>query len=353
MTGSYYQPLPEILHLRFQKKQARLLSKLSLKLSALGGPDAKGVAAVSKDFAKRLEHTLHTGQRNLISAFAGGKISAIEFSCMQSPLPDPIPDSLPAMSKMLKDPIVLYLASRNQILLGLVGFRSFAFDIDNGGMQVRLVGNFKGGGQIALVDEDESQDAELSSHAGVGLGLHTEPPYYCSVLSQAAHSPAPSALILTARWNPKDEPTRLTPVRNIVEKLNSLDALALTSESFCFTRSDCFEKDENYSAAANSILQFDQQSDFTLRYSSYRYSLHHEACEPAQRAYRSFKRLVESATPHFFSLHSDSALLINNSQTLHAREIIQDNRRLLVRLFAYSPEAQPLILQEDPLVVRG
>lgn len=38
---------------------------------------------------------------------------------------------------------------------------------------------------------------------------------------------------------------------------------------------------------------------------------------------------------------------------LHSRDTILDNRRLLVRLFAYAPHSEPLVLQSDPLVVSG
>ncbi|MFJ4386611.1 TauD/TfdA family dioxygenase [Pseudomonas sp. NPDC089408] len=249
--------------------------------------------------------------------------------------------------------VTLYLASRNQILLNLVDYRSFAFDIDNGGKQVRLVGNFKGGGQNLLSDELDHHEAELSSHSGLMLGPHTEPPYNCSINSESGHSPAPSALILTARWNPLKEPTSLIPVRDAVARLNGLEALALSSKSFCFTRSDCFVKDDSEQTVENSILQFDPKGEFTLRFSSYRYSLHNEASQPARQAYRSLVHLLGQAKSHEFILHPGSALLINNSQTLHAREIVKDNRRLLIRLFGYSPDARPLILKQDPLVVRG
>jgi len=37
----------------------------------------------------------------------------------------------------------------------------------------------------------------------------------------------------------------------------------------------------------------------------------------------------------------------------HGRDRVQDNRRLPVRQFGYSPFAQPLVLAEDPLLVRG
>lgn len=35
------------------------------------------------------------------------------------------------------------------------------------------------------------------------------------------------------------------------------------------------------------------------------------------------------------------------------RELIRDNRRLLFRLFGYSQFAQPVVLNEYPLLVRG
>ncbi len=68
--------------------------------------------------------------------------------------------------------------------------------------------------------------------------------------SRGEHSPAPSALILSARWNPLQEPTKLIPVRNAISNLNGLEALALSSKSFCFTRSDCFVKDESQATIA-------------------------------------------------------------------------------------------------------
>lgn len=303
--------------------------------------------------AKVLKHSMDTQQLDMLETFSYGKTAAIEFGAMQPPSCDPAPELLATMETIVADPITIYLASRNQILLNLVGYRSFSFDIDNDGMQVRLVGNFKGGGKNLLPHELKHHEAELSSHAGVELGPHTEPPYNCSIESDGEHSPAPSALILTARWNPLQEPTRLIPVRSVVAQLTGIEALALSSKSFCFTRSDCFVKDGSGEMVKNSILQFDPRGEFCLRYSSYRYSLHDEASQSTRLAYHSLQRLLNEAKSFDFQLHPGSALLINNCQTLHAREIVKDNRRLLIRLFGYSADAQPLILQQDPLVVRG
>ncbi|MBO9552861.1 hypothetical protein [Pseudomonas sp.] len=353
MTGSYSEALHDIAHFNFDQGQARRLDEACLRVAAEGGPDASGTAALSRHYAERLKQEITAQQQALLDAFTSGQVCAIEFSNML-PLPsDPPPDVMPPQENLSTAPAVIYLASRHQILLSLVGYRSFAFDIDNEGKQTRLVGNFKGGGKVPLVEEKQDRTAELNSHAGVSLGPHTEPPYNCSVKAEDEHSPAPSALILTARWNPQREPTRLTPMRAAIRKLNGIEALALTSRSFRFSRSECFIKDDSPPPRPSSILQFDRMEGFTLRYSTYRYSLDSEASVPAQHAFKALEGLVSEIEPTVFVLDSSSALLINNSQALHSRDTILDNRRLLVRLFAYAPHTEPLVLQPDPLVVRG
>ncbi|WP_025754609.1 MULTISPECIES: hypothetical protein [unclassified Pseudomonas] len=353
MTGVNTKATPEVLRLTFSKLQAGILDNGSQQTAAIGGPDAAGAAAMSSYQAQVLKRSLNVEQLDLLKMFASGKAAALEFAAMLPPLFDPVPESLANIDAMNDDPVIIYMASRNQILLSLVDYRSFAFDIDNCGMQVRLVGNFKGGGKWLLRNESKHHQAEMSSHAGVELGPHTEPPYNCSIQCEGDHSPAPSALILSARWNPLREPTKLILVRNAFSKLNGLEALALSSKSFCFTRSDCFVKDENRPIIANSILQYDPKGDFTIRYSSYRHSLHNEASPSTRQAYQSLQGLLNEEQPYDFLPGPDSALLINNNQALHAREIVKDNRRLLVRLFGYSPDAQPVMLQQDPLIVRG
>ncbi|ERT18992.1 hypothetical protein O162_08315 [Pseudomonas putida SJ3] len=353
MEGVNAKAGTEILHLTFSKMQASILDHGSRQTAAVGGPDVAGAAALSACQAKILKNSLDDAQLALLEIFASGKAAALEFAAMKVPNVGPVPSELADIDILKIDPVTVYMASRNQILLSLVDYRSFAFDIDNGGMQVRLVGNFKGGGVRLLPNELNLHQAELSSHAGVQLGPHTEPPYNCSVQFEGEHSPAPSALILSARWNPLQEPTKFIPVRNAISNLNGLEALALSSKSFCFTRSDCFVKDESQATIANSILQFDVRGDFTLRYSSYRHSLHDEANHSTRQAYQTLRDLLDKEQPYDFLPSPDSALLINNCQALHARDVIKDNRRLLVRLFGYSPDARPVILQQDPLIVRG
>ncbi|MNJ70976.1 hypothetical protein D3C77_674720 [compost metagenome] len=101
------------------------------------------------------------------------------------------------------------------------------------------------------------------------------------------------------------------------------------------------------------MLQFDPNGGFSLRYNAYRFSLNDHASDAAARAFDAFQALVKDTQPMPFVLQPDTALLINNSRALHGRDILQDNRRLLVRLFGYSRFASPVVLNDDPLLVRG
>ncbi|QBF28715.1 hypothetical protein EXN22_24620 [Pseudomonas tructae] len=343
----------EVAYLSFDQDQARSLAAASQNLADLGGPQAPDVASQARLWAQRLLPTLDASQKAVLQRFADGQLSALMFSNMTCPGADPLPEHLPDLDLLAQSERCLYLAARNQLLLELVRYRAFAFDIDNEGQVVRLVGNFKGGGSVARPGEDHNTQVELSSHAGLRLGPHTEAPYNCSVDASDGRSPAPSALILTARWNPANEPTRIIPLRGIIEQLGSLHALALTSASFDFTRSECFVAGQGDAGKATSMLQFDANGGFSLRYNSYRFSLNDNASDTAARAFDAFQALVSDARPLPFVLQPESALLINNCRALHGRDILQDNRRLLVRLFGYSRFAQPVVLKDDPLLVRG
>jgi len=345
-------PHSEVAYLDFSPEQSKAITFASQAIADLGGPEAKGVALQARMFADQLEQALSEDQRALLQRFNEGQLSALMYRQMPCDN-EPVPEYLPDITALAQSPRCQYLASRNQLLLELARHRSFAFDIDNDGKQVRLVGNFKGGGRVPRLDEDPRLEVETSSHAGLRLGPHTEAPYNCSTISTNANSPAPSALILTARWNPANEPTNVFPLREIIERLGSLDTLALTSTSFDFTRSDCFAHGQGNAGKAVSVLQFEPNGGFSVRYNSYRFSLNERACSAAARAFDAFQKALDSARPLAFVLQPDSALLINNSRALHGRDMVQDNRRLLIRQFGYSPFAVPLVLAEDPLLVRG
>lgn len=343
----------EVATLFFDKHQSDQLHKASLDLARHGGPQVPGAALKARLWARLLESSLSTVQQAAVNLFADGRLAVLLFSKMSPPRHDEVPAQLPTRAELERDLTCLYLASRNQLLLELVRYQAFAFDIDNDGQHMRLVGNFKGGGRQPRPDEDRHSPVELSSHAGLRLGPHTEAPYHCSVRAADGHSPAPSALILAARWNPANEPTLIVPLRRVIEELGSLDVLALTSRSFDFTRSECFVEGRGNGGNATSIVQFDEQGGFNVRYNAYRFSLNEHASDAAARAFDAFQSQLAQTTPLAFVLQPDNALLVNNTRALHGRELLQDNRRLLVRLFGYSRFATPLVIREDPLLVRG
>ena len=345
--------LIEVVEIILSEDQASTLDVFTRHLADAGGPSVSGVQKTAKHYAELFASKLSVKQKAYLDTYADGQLAVLMFTGMLVPHDFDIPDVLPSLAELEYDSRGNYLAARNQLLLCLVQQRAFAFDMDNDGKIVRFVANFKGGGRIPRDDEDPAHPVNLSSHAGVGLGPHTEAPYHCSVHSRDLHSPAPSSLILTALWNPLDEPTQVIPLGKVLDEVGTKDALALTSHSFRYTRSDSFVKGKGEQDSSVSILEFDPQGEFSVRYNYYRFSVLPDASPLIKKAFMNFKSRVQSATPFAFVLQPSSALIINNSRTLHCREIIQDNRRLLVRLFGYSRFAKPIILNDDPLIVQG
>lgn len=344
----------EFAYLSFEPKQAQALVAACQALANLGGPQTPGVAQLARTWAQRLERQLHPSQRNVLKRFAQGRLAALMYSQMPCPFSDPLPSRLPELSTLERSTRCLYLASRNQLLLEMVRYRAFAFDSDNDGKQVRLIGNFTSQANVPSRHQDTGPAPRAAAHTGVSLDPHTDAPYQCSVVACQGSSPAPSALIITARWNPADEPTHIIPLRGIIEQLSSVHTLALTSASFELTTRHHGQTQQDVEArAATSLLQFDPDGGFAMRYNASRFSLSKYASKAAAQAFEALQTLVSEALPIPFVLHADTALLVNNSRALHGRNTLQDGRRLLVRLFGYSAFAKPLVINEDPMLVRG
>jgi len=193
----------------------------------------------------------------------------------------------------------------------------------------------------------------LSSHSGLALGPHTEAPYWYALHAEGGHSPAPSSLILSALWNPSMEPTSVIPLPAVLEKIGSLNCMALSSGSFQFTRSDSFVRGKGEGGRNVSILGFDNHVGFTARFNSYRFSVNESAPIFIKTAYAALCQRIGEATPFEHILTQESAMVINNIRALHCRDVIKDNRRVLVRIFGLSKFASPLVISEDPLVLRG
>ncbi|MCX7079792.1 MAG: TauD/TfdA family dioxygenase, partial [Pseudomonas sp.] len=126
-----------------------------------------------------------------------------------------------------------------------------------------------------------------------------------------------------------------------------------TSSSFNYSRSDSFVTGKGEDGLDVSILDFDENGSFALRYNTYRFSTSQHASDIAKEALNRFREEIERAETVKFFLQPTTALLINNCRALHCRDVIEDNRRLLVRLFGYSRFAAPTVLSNDPLLVQG
>lgn len=341
----------EVRTFRFDDQQSKLLHTFSQELAAIGGPQAAGARAKASVAATELKFSMSKEQCELLGAYSDGLISLLIFEGLQKISDVSPPDELPELEALENRDDVLCMAARNQILLKLVDNSSFAYDMDNEGKLVRLVANFKGGGLTKI--EAEPEIKELSSHSGLALGPHTEAPYWCAVNAQDGHSPSPSSLILSALWNPSQEPTTVIPLPPVLDKIGVTHCLALTTGSFQFTRSDSFVSGKGEDGKGVSILEFDNKVGFAARFNSYRFSVNENASPFVKKAYAALCDGIKESTPYEYVLTQESAIIINNIRALHCRDVIKDNRRVLVRIFGMSKFSSPLVISEDPLLLRG
>ncbi|MHC8289501.1 hypothetical protein ACYZUD_22340 [Pseudomonas sp. XS1P51] len=341
----------EIRIFSFNIRQSAWLHKFAEELAAIGGPQAPGAESKASLAATELKFSFSKDQCELLAAYSNGLVCVLIFEGLQKITDVGPPNKLPDLTSLDNRYDVLFLAARNQILLKLVDNSSFAYDMDNEGKLVRLVANFKGGGLIKINAELEIK--ELSSHSGLALGPHTEAPYWCAVNAKDGHSPSPSSLILSALWNPSLEPTRVIPLPPILEKIGVTNCLALTTGNFQFTRSDSFVSGKGEDGRNVSILEFDDKVGLAARFNSYRFSVNDNASNFVKTAYAALCRGVGEATPVEYTLTQESAMVINNVRALHCRDVIKDNRRVLVRIFGLSKFSSPIVISEDPLLLQG
>lgn len=337
--------------LGFEPRQSTLLHRLTEELAALGGPQIPGARYRASQAACELKRSLSRSQCELLEAYSDGLLSVLLFEGLQKITDASPPDVLPDLASLENRYEVLRLAARNQILLSLVDNVAFAYDLDNEGKLVRVVANFKGGGQNRIPAETDMK--ELSSHSGLSLGPHTEAPYWCAVKAKDGHSPSPSSLILSSLWNPCLEPTLVIPLPPVLEKIGATHCLALTSKSFQFTRSDSFVSGKGEDGHDISILEFDDKVGFAARFNAYRFSVSATASNVVKKAYAMLCQRVGEASPIKHVLTQESAMIINNVRALHCRDQVKDNRRVLVRIFGLSKFSSPIVITDDPLRLQG
>ena len=145
-----------------------MIEAAAADIARLGGPQMPGAKLKARYCAKEVALTFDKRQADVAHGFASGELALVIFEGMSN-TPNDIPHVLPKHDELEKEFTCLRLASRNQILLHLVGHQAYAYDIDNQGKIIRLVGNFKGGGETKIEDEPEKVAIELSSHSGLAL----------------------------------------------------------------------------------------------------------------------------------------------------------------------------------------
>ncbi|KER04364.1 hypothetical protein QPK14_11785 [Photorhabdus temperata subsp. temperata] len=335
----------------FSDQQASLLHYFSEDIAKRGGPQVSGVRMIVVQAGVELKQTFSESQQEVVRVYSDGLMSALIFEGMKKVDNDILPNKLPSLSSLENQYSILYLAARNQILLELVEHRAFAYHIENSGKIVRLVAHLKGKG-LQDIDSENSK-VELSSHSGLSLGPHTEGPYWSTVKAKNGHSPSPSSLILSSMWNPLMEPTLVIPMLEVLERVGITNVLALSSYSFNFTYSDSYADGEGEDGKGVSIIDFNEKFFFSIRYNSYRFSVDEKSSNIVKRAYEIFCQAVNDAVPYQCVLTQESAIVINNYRALHCRDVVKDNRRLLVRLFGLAKYAEGIVISDDPLLLKG
>lgn len=340
----------EVAILKLGRSQAEYLHHHAVQLARAGGPQCAGIRERAEAHAHALRDLLGSEQRALVEGYASNRISLLVVEGMLE-VGDGVPEARPSLEALKMDLDCLVLASRSQLLLNLAGNRAFAYDLDYNEM-VRLVGNFKGGGQHKLPEEPAPENVEVSSHSGLALGAHTEPPHYCSFHATERHSPAPSTLILTARWNPLHEPTQVIPITPVLKALGEPEVDALTRKHYQFTRPNSYVPGDEDGRHV-SIVDYNNHGDFAFRFSAYRFSACDDVPESSRQAIDALQAGIANAERHQVTLDSSKAILINNTKALHCRDIIRDNRRVLVRLFGYNRFSTAIVQSTDPMLVKA
>ncbi len=330
--------------------QAAYLHDQAVQLSLAGGPQSTGVKERAEACARRLRGLLEPTQCATIDRYAINRITVLVVEGMREVAEDLAPER-PALDDLKRDPHCLVLASRNQILLHLVGNRAFAYDLD-GNEMVQIVGDFQGGGPATSDDEPVRDTVEMSVPSDLALDASTEPPYDCSFHATEGHSPAPSTLILTARWNPLHEPTVIIPIAQVLRDLGEPAVHALTQQHYRFTRpsSDVGGEDDRVGV---SILDFNNHGDYAVRFSAYRFSACDGAPESAHRAIEALNAGLASAAQIRVTLDPSKAILINNTKALQCSDVVEDRRRILVGLFGYNRFSTGLVQSTDPMIVKA
>lgn len=330
--------------LELNDEQSELFFLFSKKIVQNGGIDQKQDLTERGFFINEILKSLTNHQKAILKRYKEGEIGALFISNLLNSqgnkVNEPIPNELPLEKSLITTDIVQHIGARSSLLLELIDQKTFAYDVENYGKAIRLVANFK-------------KSDKPCSHSGVSLSAHTETPYFCSKKHTNGHSPAPSSLILSAVWNPLDEPTNIIPMYKIIDDIQPDLLDQLKSNYYDFIRSDSFNEGEGSGGKNISILEEYIDGTYMLKFNFLRFKTSENAPILATKAIEVLKEKIMEFNPIKFSLSSTNTLIINNFKSMHCRDFIQDNRRLLVRIFGYENNIDPIVISNNPYIVKG
>ena len=330
---------------RLSAKQAHALQKECVSIVEAGGPESGTAQAMAAAAAERMQALLSKRQLAKFQRYANGQIAVLHVLGCDQPVNDPVPDVLPDRGCLQGDFVTNLLASRSQVILAMVGQDAVSYEFENKGLIARLVGNFLGGGETPIDVPESKVAAGSSSHHGGLLAPHTEGPYFAMRWDVTGPAPSPATLALTGRWNPLAEPTCVVVLRPILNSLG-IQLIGLCLSAFRFGVSDSYEGAE--APRQVQVVEYAKDGDFAVRYNDLRLQAEDDAPEIAKGALAALRDKIHSARPRHVALGPSDVLLINNTQAVHARDIVRDNRRLLIRVFG-APAGRPGHYRELPL----
>lgn len=346
------QPTPYIV---LSKEIAIILQEKSYQLALKGGPQEKGNQKLAEDIAVELFTLFNESDKKLINDYITEKITYLVFDGFLNtdingnPIELPQKNQLPTVEELESDIEVLKLASQEQIILALLNETTFAFDTENEGKMIRIVANYRGGGAQKLTNETP----DSSSHSGNIIVPHTEDPYYSSTKIVQGHSQSPSSLILTARWNPSSDVTKVAPITRVLNLLSKEEIAALAGENFNFRAAKTASEGKSTGGTHISILNLNDQGRLTANYNSERFSVDPSASEFIKETYAKFSKITTQIEFDEINLQPSRMLVINNPLNFHSRDAVKDNRRVLLRMFGYRKNANYILVNQDPFIVRG
>lgn len=298
-----------------------------------GGPQVSGSRKLAAESAQILVEFLTEDQKQIVSKFSSGEISLLVFRCMNAINNHVDSVFLSSSVKIKKEFYCLVLAARNQILLHLVSHCECPLGHDKPPFDV--IGNFNEDSEAWTEAGAPSGTAETASAYRLALKARTEPPRRCSTVSPGVRPPTPSALILTARWNPRRELITAIPISRAIDKIDRKTISALTKHDFkLFLNGDSSTQSDMQHYFP--ILEYNDKNFVSINFNPYHSIPSDGLSDYSKAALEMLFNEISKLPMVRLSLDASSALLINNMKALNCCDLEPNDRQLIVKMAGYS-----------------